>query len=163
MALVATGLQPQFSMSFQDNNGNTSSMSFSFATATNTLALALTAGNALRDAVANLTNARILGGTVSFPLVEDAPTAWVPESEVERKLYVPFVGPNGRVVYSSEVPSPLFGLETAGTDIIDVANAAIAAYLVAVTTNARSNRGEALTSPLAGAMYIAHRGRGRRR
>jgi len=163
MALVATGLQPQFSMSFQDNNGNTSSMSFSLAAATNTLALALTAGNALRAAVAALTNARILGGTVSFPLTEDDPAAWVAESEVERKLYVPFIGPNGRVVSITQVPSPLFTLETAGTDVIDVANASIAAYLTAVTTNARSNRGETLSSPLAGAVYIAHRGRGRRR
>lgn len=159
MALVST-LAPTFTLAFRDNNNKDSSMLFHLPTTVVTLADALTAANAIRDAVAPLTNARMLGGSVSYPLTEDAPIAFVPESEVERKLVLPFTS-SGRTVYSASLPSVIFGVEQSGTDIVDISNLDVAALITAVTANAVSNRGEALTGPLVGQVYVTHRNRRR--
>lgn len=159
MALANT-LGAVFSLSFRDNNAKNSSMQFYFPASVNTLALALTRANALRDTVAALTNARIVGGNVSFILNEDTPGASVPESEVERKLIFPFVGANIRQRYTAELPSPLFTLEQPLTDMVDQANPDVLAFIQAVVANAVTNRGEALLNVDRG-VYMDHRNRRR--
>lgn len=157
MALAAD-LAPTVSLSLGDNNNKNSSMLFYLPASVTTIAAALTRANALRDAVADLTNARILGGSVNFPLTEDAPGAVVAESEVERKLVFPFRGANRRQTFVTEVPSAVFSVETTGTDVVDTTNAAVAAFIAAVIANAVTNRGEALAS-IGGRVYMDHRNR----
>jgi hypothetical protein len=157
MALAAD-LSPTLTLTLGDNNGKQSNMLFYFPTTVTTIAAAITRANALRDAVAALTNARILAGAVNFSLSEDTPGSVLPESEVERKLVLPFRGANRRQTFVSELPSVIFGVETAGTDVVDATNAAVADYIAAVIANAVTNRGEAIVS-LGTSPYIDHRNR----
>lgn len=157
MALANT-LGATFTLTLRDNNGKKSPMRFYFPNTVNTLAAALTRANAIRDTVAALSNAVILGGAVNFVLDEGAGGTYVPESEVERKLILPFVGANVRQRFVSELPSPIFTIEQALSDTVDQANAAIAAYAAAVVANAVTNRGETLTG-LSGEVYVDHRNR----
>lgn len=159
MALANT-LGSVFSLSFRDNNGKNSSMQFYLPAAANTLTLALERANAIRDAAAALTNARITGGNVSFVLNEDDPGTSVPESEVERKLIFPFVGANIRQRYTAELPSPLFTLEQPLTDAVMQTDPAVLAFINAVIANATTNRGETLSN-IDRAVYVDHRNRRR--
>lgn len=157
MALANT-LGSVLTLTLRDNNNKPSPMRWYLPAAANTLALALTRANALRDAVAGLTNARIMKGSLTFLLDEDTPGASLPESEVERKLILPFIGANERQSFISELPSPIFSIEQALSDTVDQANALVQAYAAAVVANATTNRGEALVS-LRGEVYIDHRNR----
>lgn len=157
MALFG-GLSPTLTLNFRDNNNKQSSMLFYLPAAVDTLAEGLAAGNALRDAIAPLTNAALDGGSISFPLGEDAPGTAIPESEVERKLFLPFRGANKRQTYITSIPSNVFTIETAGTDVVDQANPLVAAAIAAIIAQAVTNRGEALLT-LAGYPYVDHRNR----
>lgn len=157
MALF-TGLAPTLTLNFRDNNNKTSSMLFYLPAAVDTIAEALTAANALRDAIRPLTNAALDGGSVSFPLGEDTPGAAVPESEVERKLFLSFRGANKRQSYITSIPSNVFSIETTGTDVVDQANPLVAAAIAAIIAQGVTNRGEALLT-LAGYPYVDHRNR----
>lgn len=155
MALAQT-LAPVLTIALSDNNGNKSSAKFSLPATVVTVAAALTRANAIRDALAALTNARIEGASLSYSLTEDAPGASVPESEVERKLVFPFVGATPRDRYRVELPSPLFNLELGLTDNVDPADPAVFAFVNAVIANAVTTHGDALTR-LAKAPYVDHR------
>lgn len=157
MALFS-GISPTLTLNFRDNNNKVSSMLFYLPAAVDTIAEAVAAGNALRNAIAPLTNAALDGGSVSFPLGEDAPGVAIPESEVERKLFLPFRGANRRQTYVTSIPSSVFTIETAGTDVVDQANPLVAAAIAAIIAQGVTNRGEALLM-LSNYPYVDHRNR----
>lgn len=155
------GNAPVLTISFEDNNLKPSTAAWFLDATTTDLDVLITSANALRTAVLPLTNARITGASLTLGLDENAPAALPgPESEVERKLLLPFRGLKKVARYTSEVPSSVFTIEQTGTDNVDPANALVAAYIAAVLANARTNRGETLTL-LDGVPYVDHRNRRR--
>jgi hypothetical protein len=126
MALTNT-LAPTLSFSLQDNNRNPASIGLHLPVGT-TLADSLTFATATRAPLLALTNARLHGANLGYTFAEDAPVVAVPESEVERKLVLVFEVAGGRGVVTQEIPSPVFSIETANTDEIDITNALVAAY-----------------------------------
>jgi len=155
MALIG-GLAPVVTISLMDNNDNASSVKFFLPATVVTLAAALASANTLRDALVGLTNAVVQGASVAFPLSEDAPGAYVPESEVERKLIFAFEGANKRVKYSCQVPSPAFTLELPQTDVVDATTPEVLAFIQAVVANCVTMHGAALTNVVK-APYVDHR------
>lgn len=116
------------SFTVSDNNGEESSSSLYVPiswgdNATGTFFIDLI------DAVEDLTNGRVERGNsaLRFEQTDDNITA-APESEIERKLYIPLAGAgNARVLFS--VPSCLFTIEQAGTQIISPTNPLVAALI----------------------------------
>lgn len=160
MALTSV-LGPTLSLLWQDNNGKNATQSFFFPATVNTVALALTRATAIRDAARAISNARLLGANLVFPLTEDdGGAAGVEESEVERKLVASWIGANRRQRFTSELPSPIFALELPLTDAINSTDPLYIAYANAIVANAVTNRGEELVSG-DGAPYIDHRNRRR--
>lgn len=160
MALVST-LGPVLTIGFTDNNERPASMRFFLPPSANTVALALGRANALRDAIRPLTNARITGASLAFPLDENDGGIAPPESESGRKLYTSFIGANKRQTYDSELPSAVFTLELPQTDTIDTTNADWLAFVAAVVANAVTSHNEALVRQ-EGRPYIDHVGQSAR-
>lgn len=146
MALVQVG-GAVLTIAFRDNNGKRSGAQFRLPAAVVTVAEALTRGNAIRDAIAPLVDAEILGATLTFGMTEDASVAALPQSEVERKLVLSLSnGEEGPVRSTVRIPSPIADIEQANTDTVALSNALIVALSTALTNNVVTNRGEALTS-----------------
>lgn len=160
MALVRT-LPGVLTFTLVDNNAKRSTVGFNVSADVDTIAEVLTAANALRDGIVGVTNARLESARFSFELDEDAPLAVIPpEAEVERKLIISLRGANKRQRADYEIPSPVAAIEQDNTDAVSGANGLVAALITAITTNATTNRGEALTT-VAGPLYIDHRNRKR--
>jgi hypothetical protein len=64
---------------------------------------------------------------------ENAPVAPAAESEVERKLRIELGTATRLAVSSMEVPSPIFTIEIAGTDVVNPADAAVVNLLDELT------------------------------
>lgn len=127
MALTNT-LAPAMSFSLIDNNRNPSSVGLYLPVAT-PMADSVTFATATRAPLLALTNAQLRGASYAYTLAEDAPVTPIPpESEVERKLVLVFEVAGGRGVVTQEIPSPVFSIETANTDEVDINNALVAAY-----------------------------------
>lgn len=130
---------------------------------------ALTFATNLETALAALSNARIDAASVSLPFTQPATYTFVapPESEIERKLLVTFSDATGRFKSVMSIPSPVFTLESAGTDIVPITNALIQDLATAVLTGplgpgngAVTAQGVDLTRILSA--VIVHRARSRR-
>lgn len=116
------------SLTLVDNNANQAQFGF-FTPNALTLAQIVTRANAVRDALVPLTNASIVGGSISIPLLEDAPVAAVPESEVERKLVLIGRTASRRQKPRFFVPSPVFTIEQANTDEVALTQTLVAALV----------------------------------
>lgn len=117
---------------FRDNNGKTASTSVDLP---GTIAYADAANQAveLGSRLQAVSDAALTGVYISSFFYEDAPATPPASSEVERKLRIPLGTADRPAAGFIEVPSPLFTLEIAGTDIVDQTNAALVAlkdYLV---------------------------------
>jgi len=132
MALTNT-LAPGLSFSLVDNNRQPSSIGLYLPVGT-PLADGATFATATRGPLLALTNARLKGANLGYTFAEDAPVVAPPESEVERKLVLVFEVEGGRGVVVQEVPSPVFSIETANTNEVDIANALVAAYAAQIVS-----------------------------
>lgn len=163
MALVNTGDPIGLSFSFRDNNGNNASTSLYLPPAI-TVGFINDAITLIRDPLAALTNARLVGANANIIYTEDAPAVAPPESEVERKLVLIFGTGNRRQKVRVEVPSPVFGLESEGTDQVALDNPLVAALATAII-NGAFGPGNGFRSISNGDItvleraYIAHRNR----
>lgn len=133
MALIQGDDPIQVSMTLVDNNANDAQFSF-FTPNALTLAQIVTRANAVRDALVPLTNASLTGASISIPLVEDAPVAAVPESEVERKLILIGRTASKRQKPRYFVPSPVFSIEQVNTDEVSLQNALVLALVNVLST-----------------------------
>jgi hypothetical protein len=112
-----------------------------------------------------LSNAQLRGATLTYGFSEDAPVTPIPpESEIERKLVLIFDVAGGRGAVVQEIPSPVFTIETANTNEVDITNALVAAYAAQVVNgpigvgNGAVNQYGMQITALRRA-YIAHRRR----
>lgn len=132
MALVADPVL-DINFFFRDNNRKGASTGL-FLPAGITLVNAESRMGQLRDALVPLTNAQLVSGNIRVFLSESTATGTPPpESEVERKLLLTFATTNRRVKFTQEIPSPVFALEQANTDVVALDNPLLAAYASAVT------------------------------
>lgn len=119
MALVA--LPYVASYTFRDNNGKESTSQLQIQS---TAAPAAAIANAAQIATGlqALSNATLVRYSVSRVFEETEPASPVAESEVERKLVMVYKANNRQTVIVT-VPSPIFGLELPGTNVINYSNA----------------------------------------
>lgn len=124
----------QGSFSFEDNNDEIASTGL-WLPAVPAFADVEARFAALSAVLTPLSNARLKQAFYSR-LAREVPelAAPVPESEVERKLELVFGTANPRVTFTQEIPSPVFSLETRGTNNVDPANPLLAAYVDEVLT-----------------------------
>lgn len=120
---------------FRDNNGKTSSTSLSL-TGSVLFVEAQAAAAALADALQAVSNARLEDYSIGRTWTNDDTSPIPPESEVERKLRIPFGTAEFADITSLEIPSPVFGIETPGTDVVNPANPLVAAVIDAVLNGA---------------------------
>lgn len=127
MPLVANTVVPA-TWGFVDNNNKVSTTSLYLPPS---LTLAATDGYVtdLGTAMDALSNAGLNIASWSRGFFDDLVTAQTapPESEVERKLVLVFGTANRYVDVTIEIPSPVFTIETTGTDEVPVTNPLVAA------------------------------------
>jgi hypothetical protein len=148
---------------FRDNNDKYSAVGASVGGLALFAEVQATA-DALAVALEAISNARLFSYSIERVFRNDVTTAPPPESEVERKLRIPLGTAAFPDVTYLEIPSPVFTIETPGTDIVDNANALVAAVIDEVLTGAAlpgngwaTYYGADLTR--AGTPFIMHRNR----
>lgn len=149
---------------FRDNNGNTSSASVN-VDSTVILADIQTLAATLAARLSAVSDAELVGYSLSLQYTEDSPVAALETSEVERKLRVPLTAGVYRNASYLEVPSPRFTLEVNGTDIVDLADPAIVALREALvnaggvlgSSGLRTYFGADITAT--GEPFVTHRNR----
>ncbi len=117
--------------SFRDNNGNVARTSIAAASGflfndVNDAALLLA------TALEAISSARVIDYSINRTYQNSVTTTPPAESDVRRKLKMPFGTAEFPDVLSLEIPSPVFTIETPGTDIVDVANTLVANVINAV-------------------------------
>lgn len=152
---------------FRDNNGKNGFTSVYFAGALTDAEILLAAGN-LATELQDASNAVLTGYTITRVVVQDAPAVPPAESEVERKLRIQLHAGAIRNATSLEVPSPIFGFEIEGTDVVNPAAPAwisLRDMLLQGTLGAENgvttSRGEPITA--AEVPVIIHRNRAPKR
>lgn len=127
MALAQDGT---WSVTFmhKDNNGKYASWATRLP-GTLSLAEVETRINALYAAVTALSDAPVVNAYASRSWGEDTPVAAPASSEVERKLRIELGTNEFNSVSSVEVPSPIFGIEISGTDVVDLQHPAVATFV----------------------------------
>lgn len=136
---------------FEDNNGNVANTSVHYP-ASRSYAEVVDDAQALAGLMEAVSNARLLHFGIVTTLNNADVSPPPPESEVERKLSITL----GSDAYPNstrlEVPSPIFGLEIPGTDVVNDDNAAwqalragLVGTVMAPGTGASDYRGVALT------------------
>lgn len=154
----------QVTFTFQDNNFNQSTTSLLYRT---TLAYAdvLAEAALVATAAQALSDARLVSYTVQRKFFNDDTTAIPATAEVERKLSIGFSDATGFQKSRVEVPSPVFSIEQAGTDVVDPANPLVAALVTAITLgNLGIDNGAVATgggdlTKLTATPKVIHRGR----
>lgn len=151
-------------LTFQDNNGKVASTG-GYLPGALTLAEVNTRLTAFAAALSAVSDAVVVNGQISRLYIEPNPVAPPASSEVERKLVIPLGTANEKPGVSSiEVPSPIFGLEVAGTDVVNQTNAALVT-LVTLLTEGSIGPGNGFVTyygddiTRAAAAYISHRNR----
>lgn len=144
MALVFEGLFNS-NFSFIDNNDNVAGTGLWLPAALSFTDVE-SRYSALATVLTPLSNAKLVSASYAR-IARNVPAAAdpVPESEVERKLELVFGTANPRVTFTQEIPSPVFSLETRGTDVVDPANALLAAYVDEVLNGAIGPNNGAVT------------------
>lgn len=130
------------SITFVDNDGNKARMSVLFLSSLTDVE-ALATMDALVDAALLVSNAAVASYsfTTGFTDNEIDPALISEASDVEGKLVFQFRAGNGQTV-KTELPSPRGELIVAGTNVADPANAAVAAFIAAMTSgNVGANNG----------------------
>lgn len=165
MAFIAGQWAVNFT--FRDNNGKIGACSVYYSSA-RTFDEVNTALADLRSALESASNAKLVDYSILRLFNNDSQAAPPPESEVERKLRVPLNSVQRPNATSIEVPSPVFGMEVDGTDVVDPADPAVVALIDALTqgsigagTGPVTWFGEDLIG--AGSPVIVHRSRAARR
>lgn len=162
MALVA---YPYWSVEYRfvDNNNNSATTGVNFPIAL-TLAEVQNAATQVANRLVALSDAVLVSYTITTGYREDAAIAPPDSSEVERKLVIPLNTALRQGATKLEVPSPIFGLEVDGTDVVDPANPALQSLLDWLVNGAVGEEngpityyGAGITS--AGTPYIRHRAR----
>lgn len=166
MALVQRPVW-DLTVTWQDNNNNTATSSVSLPGSLS-FAEVQASTNLLVGAMNSVSDALVSSYAITRTTVEDAVLAPPPSSEVERKLYIPLGTSQFAKASSLTVPSPIFGLEIAGTDIIDETNGAwtvlrdlLISGLIGPGNGFSTYFGEDITRT--GTPYIVHRKRSPRR
>lgn len=131
MAFVDKGTW-MLNVGFEDNNGNYASCGISLPGALPLIEAEASAA-ALIAAMGVLSTARIVSYSITRGYENDNTSAPAADSEVERKLVIPLGTNAHRSVSKLEVPSPAFGLELAGTDVVDETDAGIIAIRTLLT------------------------------
>lgn len=131
MALVADDVF-SVSFAFRDNNGKLAACSVYYP-GTLPYGDVVTAATALAADLQAISNAALVGINISGGLTEDAPITPQPESEVERKLRIPLGTAIRENASSVEIPSPVFSIETPGTDVVSPTNLLLSAVLAELT------------------------------
>lgn len=117
--------------SVKDNNGNSSGFGIELDGAL-TEAQVIARANVISAAYAALGDGYLATYNITKSYVNDAADPKTASSEVERKLSLTVSnGVKGSDVQMS-IPSPIFGLETAGTDVVVVTQPQLAAFLSAL-------------------------------
>lgn len=127
MALIPSGAW-EAAVSFRDNNGKTAAVGF-YLPAGLTQLEAQGVFTAVANAMGAVSDAAIIGGSLTRAYAQDTPATPPATSEVERKLRIPLDAGIYRNATAVEVPSPAFTHEISGTDVVDVNSPAIAALL----------------------------------
>lgn len=133
MALALTGGN-LVSFSFRDNNRNLGTTGLYRVTDGNsTISEILDDANVVRDALVPLSTAMLVSGASNVVFDEQADEAAPPaESDVRRKLILVFDTTNYYSKVRVEIPSPVFTLETDGTNRVNPADPLVAAFVAAV-------------------------------
>lgn len=140
-------------LTLRDNNNKTARVELSYPSTTSA-ADVVSSITSVAPLVAALSDAAIVGATASFTYVETEPGTPGATSEIERRLMLTGRAANGGVVRIA-IPSPLFGLEQAGTNAINLAQTNVAALVSWLTANAGSVVGSPITAITRA--YIMHR------
>lgn len=167
MALVA-GLPWSVSFSFIDNNGNRAVTGVNYPEALD-FADVLTRATELATRLQAISNASLQVVSISRVLSENAAPVPQPESEVERKLRIPLgtaVRQPGAAAV--EIPSPLFAIETPGTDVVPATNLLLSSVVAELTAGGVGPGNGVVTIEgsditRAGTSVIVHRTRAPRR
>lgn len=116
MALVQATVPVSATYSFRDNNGNVATTAAFFSP---TLTLPALLGRAIDygAVLEPISNASLISAAVTILLTEDSIVAATPESEVERKLVITGRTSNPRSSVKFFIPSPIFSLDQANTDV----------------------------------------------
>lgn len=151
---------------FRDNNDNRATVSVSFPGLL-AYAAVVTAAGELANVMRDVSDAILTGYHISRFFYEDQPQSAATTSEVERKLVMNMGTARRRNASSIEIPSPIFALEQAGSDDVDLANAAYQALVVQLTrgligpgNGLVTSSGEDITRVDRG--YVSHRYRRRK-
>lgn len=149
MALVDSGVW-QVTATFVDNDNNRSPTSFNLPGAS-TYAEAYTDATAIIAAAAALSNGAVAGFSITRGTYEDALDFGTlsEASEVERKGVFGFRGTNPAAKTRMEIPSLNSAFVVDGSNVLDVNNATVLAFINAViTAGAVTNTGVVLTNVL---------------
>lgn len=128
MALVQATVPVSATYSFRDNNGNIATTS-AFFSPTLTLPALIARAVDFGAVLEPISNASLLSAAINVLLVEDTIQAATPESEVERKLVLTGRTANPRSPVKFFIPSPIFALDQANTDVPLPTNAALIALI----------------------------------
>ncbi len=108
------------SYTFRDNNGEESTATIALSAAAEPADVVAAAGS-VASAIAGLSDATLVRYSISRQFEENAPAAPPATAEVERKLVLSYKAQNlQRVIVT--VPSPAFGIEQSGTNIVTSAS-----------------------------------------
>lgn len=166
---LSTTLPQLVTFTLLDNNGNRGYVSFNIPAGL-TLAQIVDTVKGLEVGIAAISDARIERASVELEFTQPAAYTYAapPSSEVERKLAFTFVDATGRYKFTPEVPSPVFTLETNGTDVVNLLDLNVITFTNAVLNGplgagngAVSYGGSDLTRVLKA--YVMHRNRKRSR
>lgn len=151
---------------FVDNNNNSSTLTIRPATTLTDVEL-VTYGNAMAAELAGASNAKMAKYTLAKDFFDPLAGGAAAESEVERKLIIPFTTNIPNHGYVAEIPSPIFSLEIEGTDNVNPGAGAISGIidgiingLVGIANGAVTVAGVQIQA--VGAPFVTHRNRSRR-
>lgn len=123
--------------SFEDNNGNTATVGVHYSAAEglgfSNIEAVRTAAESLAADLQAVSNASLTKMHITRSVINDAPQAAAPESEVERKLVMSLSTAKYPNVSRVEIPSPVFTIEIPGTDMVHRDEPLVAALINELT------------------------------
>lgn len=129
----------------RDNNKNAAVITALFDAAL-TLAEVETRMAAIAAAAVDLTDGYVSSYQITRIYFNDAIDPENQSSEVERKLSITLTDAQGQQKRVVQFPSPIFGLEVPGTDVVSPAQTQVAAFLSALYANGSAAGGAVLAA-----------------